>query len=147
MIDPETGLDAIRNVDIEGDKIVAIGEFPLERDVVIDAIGHVASPGCIDIHSHGQNIGDYRMQVIQGVTTALELLKSIQTMGNPEAHTGSTEEQYGADWFGEVPAYNSAQWDHVFSDGAMFKHGNMGQGIYVDPTHDFCGMYFGLAPN
>jgi len=75
------------------------------------------------------------------------LLKSIQTMGNPEAYKGSTEEQYGTDWFGEVPAYNSAQWDHVFSDGAMFKHGNMGQGIYVDPARDFCGMYFGLAPN
>ena len=59
------------------------------------------------------------------------LLKSIQTMGNPEAYKGSTEEQYGTDWFGEVPAYNSAQWDHVFSDGAMFKHGNIGQGIYV----------------
>jgi hypothetical protein len=29
----------------------------------------------------------------------------------------------------------------------MFKHGNMGQGIYVDPVRDFCGMYFGLAPN
>ena len=75
------------------------------------------------------------------------LLKSIQTMGNPEAYKGSTEEQYGTDWFGETPAYNSAQWDHVFSDGAMFKHGNMGQGIYVDPARDFCGMYFGLAPN
>ena len=29
----------------------------------------------------------------------------------------------------------------------MFKHGNMGQGIYVDPNRDFCGIYFGLAPN
>jgi N-acyl-D-glutamate deacylase len=73
VIDPETGLDAIRNVAIEGDKIVAISEFPLDGDVVIDASGHVVSPGFIDMHSHGQNIGDYRMQVIQGVTTALEL--------------------------------------------------------------------------
>ena len=31
------------------------------------------------------------------------LLKSIQTMGNPEAYKGSTEEQYGTDWFGEDP--------------------------------------------
>jgi adenine deaminase len=36
VIDPETGLDAIRNVAIDGDKIVAISEFPLEGDVVID---------------------------------------------------------------------------------------------------------------
>ncbi len=75
------------------------------------------------------------------------LLKSIQTLGNPEAYRGSTEEGYGTDWFGEKPMTNTAQWDHLFSDGAMFKHGNMGQGIYVDPARDFCGMYFGLAPN
>lgn len=37
--------------------------------------------------------------------------------------------------------------DCVFEDGAMFKHGNLGQGIYVDPAPDFCGMYFGLALN
>ena len=47
VIDPETGLDAIRNVAIEGDKIVAISEFPLEGDMVIDATGHVVSPGFI----------------------------------------------------------------------------------------------------
>jgi hypothetical protein len=29
----------------------------------------------------------------------------------------------------------------------MFKHGNMGQGIYVDPKRDFCSVYFGLASN
>ncbi|MEP2202782.1 MAG: hypothetical protein ABJI65_07920, partial [Tateyamaria sp.] len=53
VIDPETGLDAIRNVAIDGDKIVAISEFPLEGDVVIDASGHVVSPGFIDLHAHG----------------------------------------------------------------------------------------------
>jgi hypothetical protein len=50
-------------------------------------------------------------------------------------------------WFGYAPPANGVQWDCVFDDGAMFKHGNMGQGIYVDPARDFCGMYFGLAPN
>jgi N-acyl-D-glutamate deacylase len=44
VIDPETGLDGTRNVAIEGDKIVAIREFPLEGDVVIDTTGHVVSP-------------------------------------------------------------------------------------------------------
>ena len=43
--------------------------------------------------------------------------------------------------------YNTAQWDQYFPDGGMFKHGNMVQGIYVDPKRDFCGIYFGLAPN
>lgn len=76
-----------------------------------------------------------------------KLLKRIQTLGDPKAYKGSTEEGYGNTWFGETPERNTAQWDHAFSDGAMFKHGNMGQGIYVDPARDFCGMYFGLASN
>jgi N-acyl-D-glutamate deacylase len=59
VIDPKTGLDAIRNVAIDGNKIVAISEFSLEGDVVIDASGHVVAPGFIDLHAHGQNIGDY----------------------------------------------------------------------------------------
>lgn len=74
-------------------------------------------------------------------------LKMIQTMGDPKAYKGSGEEAYGTRWFGETPIYNTAQWDHAFADGAMFKHGNMGQGIYVDPARDFCGIYFGLASN
>ena len=76
-----------------------------------------------------------------------KLLKRIQTLGDPAAYHRSTEEGYGTRWFGETPDLNTAQWDHAFVDGAMFKHGNMGQGIYVDPARDFCGMYFGLATN
>ena len=76
-----------------------------------------------------------------------ELLKQIQTLGDKAAYHGSTELAYGQRWFGETPDRNTAQWDHAFDDGAMFKHGNMGQGIYVDPARDFCGMYFGLATN
>ncbi len=75
------------------------------------------------------------------------LLKEIQTLGNAEAYAASTERAYGQRWFGETPAFNTAQWDHAFEDGAMFKHGNMGQGLYVDPARDFCGCYFGLATN
>ena len=81
-------------------------------------------------------------QIVSG-----ELLKQIQTMGNPAAYQDSTELAYGQRWFGETPHMNTAQWDHAFEDGAMFKHGNMGQGIYVDPARDFCGVYFGLATN
>jgi CubicO group peptidase (beta-lactamase class C family) len=75
------------------------------------------------------------------------LLKRIQTLGDPKAFEGCTEQQYGHEWFGELAERNSAQWDDVFADGAMFKHGNMGQGIYVDPARDFCGVHFALGPN
>ncbi len=75
------------------------------------------------------------------------ILKRIQTLGDPKAFEGCTEQEYGWQWFGEKAERNSAQWDDVFADGAMFKHGNMGQGIYVDPARDFCGVHFALAPN
>jgi predicted amidohydrolase len=64
------------------DKIVAISEFALDGDVVIDATGHVVSPGFIDLHAHGQTIGDYRMYVMQGVTTALELESGVLPIGD-----------------------------------------------------------------
>ncbi|PRY20220.1 CubicO group peptidase (beta-lactamase class C family) [Aliiruegeria haliotis] len=76
-----------------------------------------------------------------------ELLKNIQTLGDPAAYKGCIEEQYHPQWFGEGGERNSAQWDCVFADGAMFKHGNMHQGIYVDPARDFCAMTFSTTPN
>jgi len=67
-----------------------------------------------------------------------------------QAHfmTGSDESIfYAIDFFGEKPYTNSNQWDWIFEDGAMHKHGNMGQGIYVDPTRDFVGINFAVCPN
>ena len=49
------------------------------------------------------------------------------------------------EWFGYAPPVNGVQRDNVFDDGALFKHGNNGQGIYVDPKRDFCAMDFGTA--
>jgi CubicO group peptidase (beta-lactamase class C family) len=75
------------------------------------------------------------------------MLERLRTLGNPSAYSGSVEAGYHLDWFGERPLTNSNQWDAVFEDGAMFKHGNQGQGIYVDPMRDFCGMTFSTCPN
>jgi hypothetical protein len=44
--------------------------------------------------------------------------------------------------FGESPLMNSYQFDAVFEDGALWKHGNLGQGIYIDPARDFVGVYY-----
>lgn len=73
VIDPETGLDAIRNIGIRDDKIAVITEDALAAKRVIDAIGLVVSPGFIDMHAHGQSILSGRVQAFDGVTTALEL--------------------------------------------------------------------------
>jgi len=56
---------------------------------------------------------------------------------DPACYEASTERSYGLRWFGHYPDKNTAQWDHAFNDGALFKHGNMGQGLYVDPKRDF----------
>jgi len=77
VIDPETGLNAIRNVGIRGNQIAEITEKAIQGAKTIDAKGHVVAPGFIDLHAHGQNIGDYRMQAMQGVTTMLELESGV----------------------------------------------------------------------
>lgn len=73
VIDPETGLDAVRNVGVRGDKIAKITKRKLRGERVIDADGLVVAPGFIDLHAHGQSIPSGRVQALDGVTTALEL--------------------------------------------------------------------------
>jgi N-acyl-D-glutamate deacylase len=64
-------------VGIKDGKIALISEKEISGQKTIDATGHVVSPGFIDLHAHGQNIGDYRMQAMQGVTTMLELESGV----------------------------------------------------------------------
>lgn len=73
VMDPESGLDAVRNVGITGKKIVAVSSQPLTGKLEIDATGLVVAPGFIDLHSHGQTPEAYRYKAMDGVTTALEL--------------------------------------------------------------------------
>jgi Amidohydrolase family len=73
VMDPESGLDAIRNVGIRDGKIAAIAETPLMGKQTIDAHGLVVAPGFIDLHEHGQEPRNYQFQAHDGVTTSLEL--------------------------------------------------------------------------
>lgn len=73
VIDPETKLDAVRNIGIQGGSIVKIASEPLSGNREIRADGLVVTPGFIDIHSHGQNTVSQTYQVHDGVTTALDL--------------------------------------------------------------------------
>ena len=77
VIDPESGLDAIRHVGVMAGRITAITDKTIEGKETIDAEGLVVSPGFIDLHAHGQNLAAYRMQAVQGVTTALELESGV----------------------------------------------------------------------
>lgn len=73
VIDPETRLDAVRDVGIRGGRIAAISATRLRGRRTIDAAGLVVAPGFIDLHAHGQNDENYRVFALDGVTTALEL--------------------------------------------------------------------------
>lgn len=73
VIDPESGLDQIRNIGISGRTIAAISGDSLTGRAIIDAAGLVVAPGFIDLHAHGQTPETYRYQARDGVTTALEL--------------------------------------------------------------------------
>ncbi|MGI8744811.1 MAG: amidohydrolase family protein [Bryobacteraceae bacterium] len=73
VMDPESNLDAVRNIGITGDKIAAISPAPLRGRRVIDAKGLVVAPGFIDLHSHGQTAENYGFKARDGVTTALEM--------------------------------------------------------------------------
>lgn len=73
VMDPESGLDAVRNIGITAGKIRAISAKSLSGRQTIEARGLVVSPGFIDLHSHGQDDENYRFKARDGVTTALEM--------------------------------------------------------------------------
>ncbi|HWE00423.1 MAG TPA: amidohydrolase family protein, partial [Bryobacteraceae bacterium] len=73
VMDPESGLDAVRNIGITAGKIRAVSTRALNGKQTIDARGLVVAPGFIDMHSHGQDDENYRFKARDGVTTALEM--------------------------------------------------------------------------
>ena len=104
VMDPESSLDAIRNVGIRGHSIAAISERPLQGRTVIDAKGLVVAPGFIDLHSHGQDDENYRYKARDGVTTALELEVGVSPVAPwYAAREGKSLINFGAT-VGHIPA-------------------------------------------
>src|SRR6202163_4405927 len=73
VMDPETGLDAVRSVGIRDGKIVRISSEALSGRRVVHVSGLVVAPGFIDLHQHGQDLESQRVKAMDGVTTALEM--------------------------------------------------------------------------
>lgn len=95
VMDPESGLDAVRHVGIRGGRIEAVSTSALRGTRVIDAKGLVVAPGFVDLHEHGQQEEAYGLMVRDGVTTALEL----------EVGTGDVAEWYKAHEGGQIVNY------------------------------------------
>lgn len=73
VMDPASGLDAVRNVGILDGRIAVITTEAVRGRDTVDARGLVVAPGFIDLHAHGQTPETYRFQSLDGVTTSLEL--------------------------------------------------------------------------
>jgi dihydroorotase len=73
VMDPASGLAAIRDVGIVDGRVRAVSEEPLQGREIVDVTGLVVAPGFIDLHAHGQDLEASSFQVRDGVTTALEL--------------------------------------------------------------------------
>jgi dihydroorotase-like cyclic amidohydrolase len=82
VLDPETKLDAIRNVGISNNRIAEISAGTLKGKEVIDVSGLVVSPGFIDLHVHGRDNKEQEYQLHDGVTTALELEWGIEYLSD-----------------------------------------------------------------
>jgi N-acyl-D-aspartate/D-glutamate deacylase len=73
VIDPESGLDAVRNVGIRGDTIAAISTEEIVATRTINAKGLVVAPGFIDLHRHLHTPDGYQVAALDGITMALDL--------------------------------------------------------------------------
>ena len=97
VIDPETKLDAVRNIGIQGDQIAIITSDIISGNKTIDADGLVVSPGFIDPHVHGMTHEAHEFQIHDGVTTALELEGGIGFIDMwIKSKQGKTLVNYGA---------------------------------------------------
>ena len=81
IVDPASGMDAIGDVALLDNRIVAVGTGLGGAERMIDATGLVVAPGFIDLHAHGQSIPADRMQAFDGVTTTLDLEAGVMPVG------------------------------------------------------------------
>jgi N-acyl-D-aspartate/D-glutamate deacylase len=91
VVDPESGLDAVRDVAIAGDRVARIGLGLPPGRLELDVAGQVVTAGFIDIHSHADDLGSLRLRAMDGVTTALELeagLTPVAAAYERAAHAG-----------------------------------------------------------
>jgi predicted amidohydrolase len=73
VIDPESELNAVRNIGLLDGRIAVITTEAVRGRDTIDVHGLIVAPGFIDLHSHGTTPETYRLQSLDGVTTTLEL--------------------------------------------------------------------------
>jgi hypothetical protein len=97
VIDPETKLDAIRNVGILHGRIAMVSFDPIQGKETVNVSGMVVAPGFIDLHVHGVSNVEQEYQLHDGVTTAMELEWGIEHTGEwYKTRQGNALIHYGA---------------------------------------------------
>ncbi len=98
VMDPETELDAVRNVGVKGGTIDIITEQPIQGKETIDASGHVVAPGFIDGHIHTVDIPlAQKIALRDGVTTTMDLEAGAMPVDRWYADLeGKSQTNYGA---------------------------------------------------
>ena len=68
VMDPESGVDRVAHVGINGDRIAVVSDAPLHGTKTIDASDLIVAPGFIELHTHGEDELNYRFRAMDGVT-------------------------------------------------------------------------------
>ena len=96
VVDPQVGLDDVRDVLIDGDKIAAVGEGldAPEGAEVIDAAGKYLVPGLVDMHVHFRDPGfEYKETIESGARAATHGgFTDVATMPNTDPVTDNGAE-------------------------------------------------------
>lgn len=103
VIDPESGLDDVRNVGILNGEVKTVTTDPIDGRTRIDASRLVVAPGFIDLHLHSFSPEALRTKVLDGVTAAFEM----------ELGVGDIDDWY-AGIEGKAPIHFGAAIGHPF---------------------------------
>ncbi len=113
VMDPQTKLDAVRNVGVKDGTIAVITKDMIKGKKTIEAKDHVVAPGFIDMHDHNTAAPfGQKLALRDGVTTPMELEAGVYPVDKwYAALKGTSQTNYGAS-VGIVPIR-----EHVFNPG------------------------------